>query len=836
MNNRLRKGIWIGFLLLALASHGQEPLVSDPPLATVLDSLQQQTGLRFNYDSELLEGSTLAPPPANLSREDLLEYLRTHTSLDFRPVGANIIAVIAREFRLCGTLKDKDTATPLSGATIVVDGAAVISDPDGFFEIRVPGGNPMVEIRHLGYRTLRRQLGFFPKASCGTIYLVPDLMQLPEVVVSGFLIRGIDKMDDGAFQMNLDEFSLLPGLVDKDVLQAVQALPGILSADETVSDINIRGGTHDQNLILWDGIKMYQSGHFFGLISLYNPQITQRVSLRMNGTPAAFSDGVSGTISMETQQTVNPTFFGSASLNFIDGSLFADIPLATNSSLQLAGRKAINPWVETPTYSAYYDRISQDTELAAQDGQSTNSDIAFDFYDVSLRWLYRPTDRDRIRVNFITASNEVSFTEAAPGQAGTISGESNLNQGSIAGGVHYFRQWTERWASELDAYNTDYALEGRNSNLLQDQLFQQENQVSETGVRMQVHHQRESVKITGGYQYQETKVTDTDDVDNPVFVRRLSRVLRSQAVFTQLGWAPNGGTTHLDLGLRATYLQKFERLIWEPRLSFNQRIADGLHLEVLSEFKHQTTSQIINYQDDFLGLEKRRWQLTDNDQVPISESFQTSAGISYTRQGWLLSAVAFYKNVTGITSQSQGFLDAYRFERTAGEYDAYGGELLLKKRYGPLDAWASYSHLTSSYLFPGLQESRFPNNLDIAQSVGSGMTYSAENYWISAGVSWHSGRPFTEALPESDGVPGPIAYGPANAARLPDYLRVDLSARFRATLGATSHLELGASLWNLLGRTNRIQQYYRKRPDNSLETVFRNALGLTPNALLRVTF
>lgn len=64
--------------------------------------------------------------------------------------------------------------------------------------------------------------------------------------------------------MNTAEFGILPGLIEPDILQTVQALPGIKSIDETVSDINVRGGTNDQNLILWNGIKMYQSGHFLG--------------------------------------------------------------------------------------------------------------------------------------------------------------------------------------------------------------------------------------------------------------------------------------------------------------------------------------------------------------------------------------------------------------------------------------------------------------------------------------------------------------------------------------------------------------------------------------------
>ena len=83
-----------------------------------------------------------------------------------------------------------------------------------------------------------------------------------------------------------------------DILQKIQAIPGISSINESISNINIRGGSNDQNLLLWDGIKMYHSGHFFGLISAFNPYLTDKVTLTKNGTSSQYNDGVSGTITI----------------------------------------------------------------------------------------------------------------------------------------------------------------------------------------------------------------------------------------------------------------------------------------------------------------------------------------------------------------------------------------------------------------------------------------------------------------------------------------------------------------------------------------------------------
>ncbi|MGK0430514.1 MAG: hypothetical protein ACJARX_002191, partial [Psychroserpens sp.] len=142
----------------------------------------------------------------------------------------------------------------------------------------------------LSYLTLNTKFsfkdfdGFF--ILVGAKETVFDLQQLSQVVLPQYIVRGINKLNNGSYEIDFNQFDILPGLIETDVLHAVQAFPGIQSINETVSDINIRGGTHDQNLILWDGIKMYQSGHFFGLISMFNPQITQHVSVLKNGTDA----------------------------------------------------------------------------------------------------------------------------------------------------------------------------------------------------------------------------------------------------------------------------------------------------------------------------------------------------------------------------------------------------------------------------------------------------------------------------------------------------------------------------------------------------------------------
>jgi hypothetical protein len=692
----------------------------------------------------------------------------------------------------------------------------------------------------LSYLEINTKFSF--KDLDGTFILVSvkdevfDLQQLSQIVLSQYIVKGINKINNGSYDIDFNQFDILPGLIDTDVLQAVQAFPGIQSINETVSNINIRGGTHDQNLILWDGIKMYQSGHFFGLISMFNPQITQHVNVIKNGTETTLTGGVSGTISMETSSKINDAFEGSLGLNFIDANGFADIPISEKSSLQVAARKSTSDFVETPTYTNFFDRISQDTEVEMNANDILNSDQEFDFYDMSLRWIYNISEKDQLQVNFLNADNELRFNENSIIENEETSRQSSLSQNSIAGGLHYNRVWDNDWKTTFEFYETDYKLRAINANILDQQRFQQENTVSETSIKFLANYKiNERLQSLNGYHFVETKITNLDDVDNPRFRSLISEVIRTHGLFSQLNYTSLDKKTTLNFGLRHNYIDKFKKHIIEPRLSFTYQFFNNFSFEILGEFKHQNTSQVINFQNDFLGIEKRRWQLSNDNDIPVIRSKQISAGLGFSKKGWLLSADAYYKYVKGITTQSQGFQNQYEFVKTTGNYDTFGVDFILRKQIKEFTTWLSYSYLNSDYTFNGLPEQMMPNNFDITHAITFGANYTLEDLKLSAGLNWHSGRPITQPVTGNEIVDDAINFESTNTSKLQDYLRVDISAVYNISLWKNMKADLGLSVWNVLNKNNQINNFYRINDDAVSETL-QNSLGITPNAVLRVHF
>ena len=828
-----RSSILILLILGVLNLQAQQ--ASKVPLRQVLQQLEQILPINFTYLDENVEGIMVEPPPANPKVEQVIPYLRSQTKLQYQMLDRGFIAISKKSppsSGICGYLTDVENGERLVGATIRMGSQFTTSDDHGYFEI-IPDGESII-IQHLGYEPQNLSLTDLG-AGCSTILIKPQYTTLEEVVINNYLTSGINKIPDGSFQIQTQDLGILPGLIEPDVLQTIQALPGIQSTNETVSNINVRGGTHDQNLVLWEGIKMYKSGNFFGLISAFNPYITEDVTLIKNGTTAFLGDGVSSTIDLRTDNNISEDLSGGAGVNLISADAFVHLPISSKMSLQLAGRRSIADILETPTYDEYFDRAFRDTEVTSDSGGIVTTDENFVFYDVSLKWLYDPTDKDRIRVNFLNVFDDIQYRENALANDTLESKTSGLEQKNLAVSLNYQRQWNDRFKTSVLWYLSSYDLRAINFDIFNDRRLIQENEVLDAGIKVDAGWSiNPQLYWNNGYQFIEIGVTNLEDISNPIFRRRIKKVLRSHSLFSELAWDNQQAGRNLRVGVRGNYIEELDEFYIEPRLSFNQNFLKHFTLELLGEIKSQTTTQIIDFQTDFLGVENRRWVLANNQNIPVLESWQVSAGLHFQKDEFLLSVVAYQKEVDGITTSSQGFQNQFEFVRSVGNYQTTGVDVLLNRRMGPVNAWASYSYAESDYEFPELSPSTFPNNFDIRHTATLGVSYQHDPLEISLGGNWRSGRPITvpQAVPVTDDA---VNYDTPNNARLDDYLRVDISATYKFPLSNSVNGLVGISVWNLLDEENVVNNFFAVDNNNALE-IQRSALGITPNVVFRITF
>ena len=815
-----------------------------------ISSLEQQYDVKFSYLDEDLESvEVIIPESSNL--EVILEEIEDQTQLIIKKLSDRYYT-LSRSVTvdICGQIFDNFEQNTLGGASIEILGSslATVTNSNGTFNFTSIPRKAVVRIRHIGYKTKYVTAEDLVSTDpCTKLLLGVRYQELEEVVIYQFLTTGIAKQNDGSIEINSAEFGILPGLIEPDVLQTVQALPGIKSIDETVSDINIRGGTNDQNLILWDDIKMYQSGHFFGLISAFNPYLTDHVTIVKNGTSAQYGDGVSGVINMRTNDEIDPKFNGGAGFNLISADAYGQLPLNDKVAIQFSGRRSTTDFLNTPTYNEFSDRAFQDTQIKVTNTNNTDANIIQDenfyFYDFSGKLLYDINENHKVRLNFLNINNRLDYIETNEDNART--NESALDQENLSFGAKWEANWSNKFSTKANAYYTFYELDSENVTAFGQQTLIQRNEVDERSLKVAGNYLfNPNINWNNGYQYTEVGIRNITEVTQPPFESNLKGVIRMHSAFSELGYNAPSDQMRLRLGGRFNYIENldtFSEIIIEPRLNFSYLVAPNLTLEVLGEFKNQVTHQIIDLEQNFLGIEKRRWILSDESTLPIVKSKQGSVGFNYDKSNWFLSLEGFYKRVDGISTSTQGFQNQNQFNGEIGRYDVKGLEFLINHKNNKFSTWLSYAYNLNNYTFEDIVPPEFPNNLDIRHTVTFASTYTYNNFKLGIGINYRTGKPFTEPLPGAEGIdfstlPATIVYQSPNSSRLPDYLRADASALYSFDLGSKVKATTGISLFNLFDRENILNIYYRLNNQLEIEKIQSVSLGFTPNLSFRVSF
>lgn len=651
-----------------------------------------------------------------------------------------------------------------------------------------------------------------------------------------YLARGIDRTVDGSLIVRPKSQQLLPGMTEPDVLYTIQTLPGIQSTEETVSNINIRGGTNDQNLVLWEGIRMFQTGHFFGLISAFNPHFNDKIEITKNGTSASYGNGVSGMIDMQSEDNILKKVTGSAGigLNMINGDINLGIPISKKSSLKISSRRSITDVIRTPTFNRYFDRVFENTDVLTQGANNVvNTDDKFYFYDVSTRFIHNPSERDNFSFSFLNIVNKLDFEETEILTNTSETKTSLLDQKSIAGGFDYIRNWSSNFSTKLSSSISNYNLNAVNYDLPNDQKLTQENDVLNYNLRVSSKISTSIGSLNIGYEFDEIGIKNLEDINNPDFRREIKEVLVTHSGFVENEISVRN--TNFRTGIRANYYRHLDTYLFEPRLVFNQQIVPGLSLELLGEQKSQSVAQVIDLQTDFLGVEKRRWILSNSQDVPIIKSKNLSLGVHYKKQRMLLSLEGYIREVDGIITSSQGFLNQFELVRESGSYLVKGLEFLITYSHMNFTTWLNCTHSINDYSFENLSPTGFPNNMDIRNTISAGVSYENGPLLLSLGASNRSGRPITAIQENAPILNNSINYLSPNNARLKNYFRVDVSAGYRFDFTKKVKGQLGISFWNITNNENLLNQYYRL-DGSTINQIDQQALELTPNMIFRVTF
>lgn len=840
---------WLLILLLAVSNFCfSQNETKNVPLIDIITSVEDKFDVKFSYSSNEISNIFIKEPREYSNLESVLSYLNSQTILNFKSIDGRYITVsqLGKTICFCATVLSGETNEPLLGANIVLKNEqnGVITNPLGEFNMVDISIDETIIISYLGFKSVEINATDFFSANkdCKTIFLLPDNEELNQVIITKFLTTGLQKTVDGSVVLNTGKFGSLPGLIEPDILQSIQALPGVESINESIANINVRGGTNDQNLMLWDDIKMYHFGHFFGLISAYNPYLTNKVIVTKNGTSSAYSDGVSSTINMMTKNKLEGKITGGAGFNLINADAFLEIPISKKMELHVSGRRSFTDVFNTPTYDNYFERSFQDSEININEDQdNAETDSNFMFYDYTAKLLFNLNDNHKFRANVVAIDNNLDYSESTTNTSNqTESKSSNLSQENLGFGGHWEAQWNQKFSTKIIGYYSRYNVDSDDYRVETDQRLTQANEVLETGVKLNtIYKMSDNFNFLNGYQFNETGILNTTVVSAPSYTREKKDVLLNHALYSEI--EHQKGNVYLRTGVRLNYFQKFQKFILEPRVNFRYKLTNDVALKLLGEFKNQSATQIVDFQDDFLGVENRRWILANEDNIPISTSKQGSVGFDFNKNNLNIDITGYFKQVDGITASNQGFYNNFQYLSATGSYTSKGIEFLANKTSNTYSAWISYAFSVNDYEFKSFTPSVFPNNLDIRHSFSLAVSYDIfDNLSLSVGGIYRSGQPYTKPIEDNETIQSGnnvfVNYDIPNNENLNDFKRLDLSVKYKFNVSESVSSVLTFGIRNVTNENNIINRYYQVDPNDPEKAIQidNSSLKLTPNFSMRV--
>ena len=802
----------------------------------------------------------------------------------------------AQNLLLTGVVKNAESGETLPSANIIVKGTAIgtATNVDGFFTLlNLPGKKFTLNIFYVGCHAIEMEVDLDKIEGRLTIEMQPSNIEIDEVFVTAKSYKMM-KATEGVSSIRVSPMDLktLPSFGQVDIFRSLQLLPGISGTNESSSGLYVRGGTPDQNLVLLDGMTVYNVDHFFGFFSAFNADAIKDINMYKGGYPAKYGGRISSVVDL-TGKTGDPNnFHMNGGINLLDAHTSIEVPLGGKGSILLAGRRSYTDVLESGLYNKIYDMLSQnDAEQTTQQPAAptmgggggpgggrggfgsfqqpevTTTRPTFYFYDLNGKISYRPTEKDNLALSFYSGKDNLfedsenvrtieSQNEHFPSRTITNIRDEDTDWGNQGMSFKWSRQWNPKFYSNLmGAYshyfsnynqliinetydlNTDTLINGRTMGNFED------NDVNEISFRLDNEWQISNQHRLGfGLNFSHTNVTYDFIRDDTLSILNRDETGILTTLYAQDNWKVTP-KLEVNAGIRANYYDVTGQTYIEPRLSFKYSATDHLSFKGATGKYNQFVNRVIN--ENVTEGSRDFWLIADDDLVDVQSSWHYILGGSIENDMFLFDVETYYKTLEGLSEFSLRYrrndieLDQLFF---SGNGTAKGIEFLLQKKQGEFTGWLTYTLAEVEHKFEGLNEGNpFPALHDQTHEFKAVANWEPHPKWrFSSTWVYGSGKPYTapESQYQIDLLDGRqfsyISVGPKNAERLPAYHRMDVAAHFLFKLGNVD-MDAGFSIFNLYNRTNI---WYREFDLQELPMVINDVtyLGATPNVSLNFSF
>ena len=748
-------------------------------------------------------------------------------------------SVVGQEYVLTLSISDLDTKDPLSSVTVLLDPCSCggITNPSGIFSKRLKADTYTLSIEYLGYRKEIRTV-VLDKNTNLSITMETEEEQLSEIIVlAQKRNQNVESTQMGVFELNARDLIKIPtALGEFDVLRSITLLAGVNNTGDISNGVSIRGGSLDQNLMLYESAPVFNPTHLFGLFSVFTPDVISGVNIYQANIPAKYGGRIASVVDIKVKSPYTDKFKLEGGVGVISSRLSLSTPIIKDKLMLLAGGRI-----------GFTDFLFP---LLIPRLKNTKAN----FKDSTVKLLYLPNENNQLTYTHFFSQDFY--------QLDLISSIENIvsssNQYDFGTSNHTLR-WLHSFDNETNLVGTFV-----HSNYLPQNLFPEiestnvirfESQIQYTSAQFEYKDDRnEDLNYYAGLQLNQYGINpgslNPGSGNSIIPVDLEDEKSRELSFYANLNWNPSERLS-ISSGLRFTNFsllgpfrqgQYTENGIFEgvkdflknvtvvnysrpePRIGINYKLGEDSALKASYARIYQYIQNIYNTSTP---LPTSRWKMSDTFIQPQkNDTYGLGLYKNFPNLGLEISSEGYYRITENNLTYKPGadfFLSEFlEQEVTQAEGNSYGVEMSLRKNKGKVNGFINYTWSRSLLKTNELalknrinNNNWYPSDFDRPHTVNATVNFEGDAYnAFSFNFTGQTGRPYTVAngVYNQENVTIPIFLS-RNNGRLPVYHRLDFSWKiaYRKDPNKRFQGDWTLTVYNLYGRRNPFNVYYTQR-------------------------
>ena len=761
---------------------------------------------------------------------------------------------------ISGFVRDISNGEPISYANVFISNSTngSTTNRDGYFAIPdLQVGKYELNVTMIGFASYKDSVELLTNESVRLdIVLRSQVLESSEILVTAERQKFQRAIESSQISLDIRELNSAPAFIEPDVFRTLQMLPGVQTTSDFSSALYVRGSTPDQNLIMLDGIAIYNPYHLGGIFSTFNTDAIKEADFRAGGFSARYGGRMGAILNVINREGNTEKIKGSANLSLISSKILIEGPVpkwrGIKGSWMFSGRRT------------YIDKVVNALKIPNGEKSEDGSDIYYEFpyyfYDYQIKANIDLNQDHRLTFTRFYGDDVLDFSyedpiRVAQGNNVTVQQEFHLGLdwpwGNKTNGLTW--RWiispktiaktfisSSRYRFDFDLsfvdrdtyiYSDSTAINFTNFNWNIYDLIKDRTIETEVQYKLSKNHsltagaQLRNIDFDLGINYELT-TQDTFFTWNPLSLKNSTQEF---AVFAQDRWEVSKNLK-IRGGLRMTDYNLHDKVYLDPRLGVKYNLSDNIALKTNWGLYHQFLTT-ANNQDENLRLVELWLGIPENKPASISEHLIT--GLEYMSKENIFYRIELYKktfdNLLTLKQDNANEFEGVTQDSTINEFwdtrgNSKGVELLIKKSSGRFNGWVGYTFSETKYFTQ--PNGWYSPNFDRTNTLNIVANFEINSdLEFSAALTQSTGNPYTKILGRvydweqnlyNDSYWYPVdsyLVGNKNTERYEDYFRVDVGMTRKGGNIFGLKYDTYWQIMNLTRHLNILTYNYRTKTD-----------------------